>query len=285
MLMNNLASHKDRNALTFTLSSLFLATIVLGIGFKPDNEQPEVLYSMEIILSKKSNLEAPEEADFLAQNNQLGGGNQDEKVRPQNITSATAQMAEGISQQHTEKQTKNHLQQQKQQTINSKNEQLKIEATDRPTEQKQQQSKQEKETPEQKLARIERELAKKLEQYAKKPRSKYISSSSKAYEYAPYIHKWVKKIERTGDLNYPEKAKQKNFQGNVMLTVGIKKDGRVHEVKVIKSSGYRFLDEAAKHIVELAQPFDPLPETKERVDILYITRTWQFLPGHLLRHK
>lgn len=283
--MNNLASHKDRNALTFTLSSLFLATIVLGIGFKPDNEQPEVLYSMEIILSKKSNLEAPEEADFLAQNNQLGGGNQDEKVRPQNITSATAQMAEGISQQHTEKQTKNHLQQQKQQTINSKNEQLKIEATDRPTEQKQQQSKQEKETPEQKLARIERELAKKLEQYAKKPRSKYISSSSKAYEYAPYIHKWVKKIERTGDLNYPEKAKQKNFQGNVMLTVGIKKDGRVHEVKVIKSSGYRFLDEAAKHIVELAQPFDPLPETKERVDILYITRTWQFLPGHLLRHK
>lgn len=283
--MNNMASHKDRNALTFTVSSLFLAIIILGIGFKHNDKQPEVLHSMEVILSKKSNLEAPEEADFLAQNNQLGGGNQDEKVRPQNIASATAQVAEGISQQHSQKQTKQRQRQQTQQTINSKNKQLKVEKAEQPTEKKQQSSEQQKETPEQKLARIERELAKKIEQYAKKPRSKYISSSSKAYEYAPYIHKWVKKIERTGDLNYPEKAKRKNFQGNVMLTVGIKKDGTVHEVKIIKSSGYRFLDQAAKHIVELAQPFDPLPETKERVDILYITRTWQFLPGHLLRHK
>jgi len=70
-----------------------------------------------------------------------------------------------------------------------------------------------------------------------------------------------------------------------MLSVGINKDGSIHEIKIIKPSAHQFLDEAAKHIVQLAQPFDPLPVTEESVDVLYITRTWQFLPGHLLREK
>jgi hypothetical protein len=29
----------------------------------------------------------------------------------------------------------------------------------------------------------------------------------------------------------------------------------------------------------------PLPETKDGTDILHITRTWQFLPGNVLRNK
>ncbi|KAA3639374.1 MAG: energy transducer TonB [Proteobacteria bacterium] len=132
---------------------------------------------------------------------------------------------------------------------------------------------------------MKEEIARKIQRYAKKPRTKYVSSSTKAYEYAPYINQWVKTIERTGDLNYPDKAKKKSFKGEVMLTVGINKDGSLHEIKIIKPSKYRFLDEAAKHIVEIAQPFEPLPDTQEPVDILYITRTWQFLPGHLLRQK
>lgn len=53
---------------------------------------------------------------------------------------------------------------------------------------------------------------------------------------------------------------------------------------VIKSSGHKLLDEAAQRIVRLAAPFPALPTDKTRVDELYITRTWQFLPGNVLRN-
>jgi len=45
------------------------------------------------------------------------------------------------------------------------------------------------------------------------------------------------------------------------------------------------LDEAALRIVRLAEPFAPIPQTGEGVDILHITRTWQFLPDGVLRHR
>jgi len=50
----------------------------------------------------------------------------------------------------------------------------------------------------------------------------------------------------------------------------------------IDTSSHRVLDNAAKHIVEISAPFAPLPENSAE-DILYITRTWQFLPGNRIR--
>ena len=278
-------STKDRNVMTFTLACMLLAVIILGITFRHNQGEQEVLHSMDVILTKKANTLTPDEADFLAQDNQMGGGTEDDKVRPQNIATAASPTETGLSQQETPELKKRKKSQDQQALITQQQSDIKIKAPTESSEKKEQQKDDTKESPAQRLARIENELAKKLEKYAKKPRSKYISSNTKAYEFAPYISKWVKKIERTGDLNYPEKAKKDNFQGSVMLSVGIKKDGTIHEIKIIKASPHQFLNEAAKHIVEMAQPFDPLPKTKERIDILYITRTWQFLPGHLLRHK
>lgn len=283
--MNPNISTKDRNVMTFTLACMLLAVIILGVTFSHHQGKQETLHSMDVILTKKANTIAPEEADFLAQDNQMGGGTEDEKVRPQNIATATSPTETGFSQQETPELKKKKQAQEQQALMTQNQSDIKIQQPEKPAENKEQKNNDPKETPAQRLARIENELAKKLEKYAKKPRSKYISSNTKAYEYAPYITKWVKKIERTGDLNYPDQAKKANFQGSVMLTVGIKKDGSIHEIKIVKASPHQFLNEAAKHIVELSQPFDPLPKTQERVDILYITRTWQFLPGHLLRHK
>lgn len=271
--------------MTLTLALLTLSLVILGVSFRHQQNQPEVIHSMDIILSKKSNPDAPEEAEYLAQNNQLGGGTLDKKARPTNPFSATSLVAEGQAKQESKRQTKQQQKQQETQVVTTqKSEQLtKINQPNK--DKKTQTADNSQQTREQRLAKIKDEIAKKIENYAKKPRSKYVSSATKAYEFAPYINNWVKKIERTGDLNYPEQAKNKSFIGNVMLTVGINRDGSIHEIKIIKPSDYKFLDEAAKHIVKLAQPFDPLPESKERVDILYITRTWQFLPGHLLRQK
>ena len=39
------------------------------------------------------------------------------------------------------------------------------------------------------------------------------------------------------------------------------------------------LDAAALRIARLAEPYPPLPVTEENIDILHVTRTWQFLPA------
>ena len=96
---------------------------------------------------------------------------------------------------------------------------------------------------------------------------------------------WVKRVERVGNQNYPDQARREGLHGDVVLTVGLNRDGSIKSVDVIDSSGHKLLDDAAQRIVRLAGPFPPLPPDKTRVDELYITRTWQFLPGDILRNR
>jgi len=70
----------------------------------------------------------------------------------------------------------------------------------------------------------------------------------------------------------------------VLLTVALRKDGTIKSIDIVQSSHHSILDDAATRIVKLAAPFPPIP-TEEGVDELYITRTWQFLPGDVLRNK
>ena len=93
------------------------------------------------------------------------------------------------------------------------------------------------------------------------------------------MRSWVAKIERIGNLNYPDEARRKQVHGNLVLTVAVNRDGSVERIDVIQSSGNEVLDQAAIRIVELGAPFSPLPASDEQVDILHITRTWQFLDG------
>jgi protein TonB len=135
------------------------------------------------------------------------------------------------------------------------------------------------------MAKLAQEIQRESEQYAKRPKRKYISANTKEYEFAAYMRAWVARIERIGNLNYPDEARRQQLHGQLVLTVGLTRDGRVKSVDVIQSSGHKVLDDAAIRIVHLAEPFPALPEGKEKVDELYISRTWQFLPGDILRNR
>jgi len=91
---------------------------------------------------------------------------------------------------------------------------------------------------------------------------------------------WVAKVERVGNLNYPEEARQRNVSGSLIMTVGINIDGSIESITVQQPSGYDVLDKAAQQIVQIAAPYTPLPpELSENVDVLHITRTWKFSQG------
>ncbi len=84
-------------------------------------------------------------------------------------------------------------------------------------------------------------------------------------------------MERIGNLNYPEEAREKKIYGSLLLTVHIRSDGSVERIDLDRSSGSKILDDAAVRIVRLAAPFAPFPENiRKDTDILAITRTWTF---------
>ena len=96
---------------------------------------------------------------------------------------------------------------------------------------------------------------------------------------AQYLRGWVDRVERIGNLNYPEEARRRRIGGVVVIDVAVRRDGSVEGVHIVQSSHVPMLDAAAERIVRLSQPFEPLPATQEDPDILHVTRTWQFLPG------
>ena len=129
------------------------------------------------------------------------------------------------------------------------------------------------------MARLAAEIHLRSEQYAKRPKRKFVSASTQEYAYAAYLRQWVDRVERIGNLNYPDEARRRRLSGQVVISVAIRRDGSVERAEVVDSSGQPLLDQAALRIVRLAEPYPALPVTAENVDILHVTRTWQFLAG------
>jgi len=128
------------------------------------------------------------------------------------------------------------------------------------------------------MASVDAELQQKLELRAQRPRRKFISANTKEFRFAAYMEAWRAKVERVGNINYPDEARRRDLSGSLLLDVALNPDGSVREITIRRSSGQKVLDEAAIRIVELASPFAPFPDDFLReIDILHVTRTWKFL--------
>jgi protein TonB len=128
--------------------------------------------------------------------------------------------------------------------------------------------------------RLEAQVAKEFEAYQKRPKRRFIGARAEEYRFARYVEDWRLKVERIGNLNYPEAARQLKLYGNLILSVAIRSDGTLEGVEVHRSSGQRILDAAAVRIVELGAPYAALPaDIRRDTDVLVITRTWSFSKG------
>jgi protein TonB len=127
--------------------------------------------------------------------------------------------------------------------------------------------------------RLQAQIDKRVEEYQKRPRKRFIGARATEYRFAQYEEDWRAKIERIGTLNYPAEARGKLY-GNLRLTVTIRPDGTVEAVELDRSSGLKLLDQAAFRIVRMAAPFAAFPpEISRDTDLLVITRTWFFGQG------
>ncbi len=117
------------------------------------------------------------------------------------------------------------------------------------------------------------------EQYARRPRIKrYTSIAARGSPAAAYIHNWVKRVERVGNLNYPRQAVQQKLNGDLRLLVVLNALGETAAVRILETSGHPELDDAALRIVRLAEPFGEFPtELRDEADVIEIIRTWRFV--------
>ncbi len=279
----------DRLIIAVFLAAVVHAVLILGIRFDLESPKPKkVSRSLDITLITQPSKEAPEKAEFLAQENQIGTRNNKKKAqpaRPQPTERKVTKRPQPSKRKAVEPAKSSKpapVRHETQPVLTQSQSRKKIAAaparksSEQPTEKKR---------PDLSAANLSRQIAqvgaeysRATAQYAKRKKIVFINSvNAHKYMAAAYERAWQDKVERIGNLNFPEEARRKKLSGNLLLSVGINKDGTIYSIEVRRSSGHKVLDDAAKRIVRLAAPFAPFPQgLREQADVLVITRTWKF---------
>lgn len=276
----------DRFGVTLLFSLIAHGVLALGLTFDYEKPAPS-LPSLDVILVQSASGQKPEKAEYLAQASNSGGGDSDRPLRPSEMLSSPVSKKDpGIAPQPIEAGAPKPQPPSKRELLTQRKSQFAVSTATEVPEQPELPHPTARELMEKKLemARLADEVQRESQAYAKRPKKKYISANTKEYAYAGYMAAWVARIERIGNLNYPDEARRQQLHGQLVLTVALSRDGSVKSIDVIQPSGHKLLDDSAIRIVRLAAPFPPIP-MEDGVDELYVTRTWQFLPGDILRNR
>ena len=314
---------QDRLGLTISIAILVHALIIFGISFTKEERPSTRMNTMEIVLINQET-KMPEESNVLAQKNLEGGGEteeifesstsikpnlsksneqiieqpniQEELLQNYNVETSKAEIPEilDINKENIETITTENIENE---IIDLVSEKQKPDFVYEKLDETNTEKKIAKKTPPPviptsdellsnsfEIASSNIEVRRDMIEKTQRPRKKFISASTKEYEYAAYMDAWRRKVERVGNLNYPEEAKKLNLSGSLQLDVALNKDGTINQITIRRSSGEKVLDDAAIKIVELAAPYAKFPKNIEnQVDILHILRTWQFINNKSFR--
>ncbi|MGH8076775.1 MAG: TonB family protein [Lysobacter sp.] len=271
----------QRLGATMTLSLLVHGLLILGFGFALESAAP-VMPTLDVILTETSTTLSPKQADFLAQASNQGGGEHEKSSRPRdNQSGPTPQTDPGVAPRQLRAQSPAPQPAPQARVVTSASGEATTaapRATPTPSEQALPLGR-EKIERDMRMARLAAEIHLRSERYAKRPKRKFVSASTQEFAWAGYLRDWVDRVERVGNLNYPDEARRRRLQGQVVISVAIRRNGTIERADIVESSGTPLLDASALRIARLAEPYPPLPKTDENPDILHVTRTWQFLPA------
>ncbi len=278
--MNATVAGMPAIAVALALSALLHAAL-LSIHFTfPERQFDRGSQALQVVLVNAKSATRPSDAKLLAQANLEGGGNTERKLR------ATSPLpALNADEPKPElKQRQEQVQQMEQEAARLLAQVRSNTAVPTPAPHSQP-TPQAAPTPQGtdlitqslEIARLQAQIEREHQAYQERPKRRFVGARTQEYRFAQYVEDWRQKVERIGNINYPDEARQKKIYGSLLLTVNIRSDGSVESVDVDRSSGSKILDDAAVRIVKLAGPYAPFPETiRKDTDILSITRTWTF---------
>lgn len=277
------ADWDDRFTKAILVSAIVHTVFIFGLQFQKAN--PELFENrsppIDVVLVNAKSKQKPLKADVLAQHNLDGGGTVEEDRQATSPLPVSARDQPMSAEAETD---------------------ARVQALEQQTRALMQQIKSSYQVPDQKpqaetepkpptpvpapadlaqrsieMARLQARIDQNWDDYQKRPRRMFVGARAQEYTFAQYVDDWRIKVERVGNLNYPEAARREGIYGSLRLTVNINADGSVESVELDKSSGSKVLDAAAVKIVEMAAPYAAFtPAMRKKVDILGITRTWTF---------
>jgi protein TonB len=260
------------------IAAIIHIVILLGVSFKEPEPPIQNSRSIDVTLVTTPAKKPPKQAKFLAQTNQVGAGEKTHKPQPpaQRIASAGSNKQK---KQESKSEQEEEAPKAKQKILAQEKAPVKAVAEKKPdtTHATEKRPRLTAESLQQQISQYGTEIRLK-QQSSDQAKIKFANSvSAHQYVAAQYVKDWERKVERTGNMNYPAIAQQKNFSGTLTMDVGVKSDGSIYSIRITKSSGYPELDNAAKRIVRMSAPFSALPsELLKEVTVLVITRKWKF---------
>lgn len=92
----------------------------------------------------------------------------------------------------------------------------------------------------------------------KSPGDNSVTLDTDEFKFISY-NRWLKmKVESV--LQYPQLAAVSGYQGTLYILFDIMKDGSLGRLEILKSSGYKILDDEALRAIRASAPFQPLPD-------------------------
>lgn len=271
----------DRLPPMLFLAALVHGILIIGITFNAvlgDEFADSISLEVTIVADPDKNVEAPEEAAYLAQASQLGSGNTDEAARPTARNESDAPIDNAGIDDGTSLQASSTLEQSADQLLTSRADQEML-ISDQPRDEPQQ---------EQSVAialeagvDVTLPLPQDNESNPSiqddRPRELVTSVDTRESVIAGYLDRWKRKIETIGVKYFPEKGIMQGLTGSPTLEVTISASGELEDVVVRQSSGSKILDQAALNILRRAAPFDPFPQAiRVDYDQLRFAYKWQF---------
>ena len=279
---------RERFRFIIFLSASAHALLFLGVGFTYLGDANEDS-SIEVTLAQYRSQIQPDDADFIAQENQTGSGSQHEAIAPSSPFMSDLNDADvnEVRPAPAAQVLKETLEQPDLTALSSISEkQVVAQQRDTPEQEKKRMLSERSSSEEISLAiaSLQAQLDLQQQAFARQPRKYTLSSASarKSHE-ARYLNSWRRRVEAVGNINYPIEARQRQVYGNVRMLISLNASGQINETRIIQSSGESLLDQAAVDIVNLAAPFEPFPEElKAEADIIEIVRTFRFHEGNTL---
>ena len=271
----------DRLAATTAFAILAHLIVILGVTFVHEDRPEPRVTTLDVVLVPRSSDTPPDQADFLAPENQDGGGSDYQRVRPESPPPPPAAGAPATTVADASAQGQPAGSGRAQREARRTPASLAVGASDSPPAPAAAPAPGADAAPTEsrsvEMAALSAEIERKLRNWAERPRRKWISARTREDRFAAYMVEWRRKVERVGNLNYPHEAARLGLSGNLLLEVVLNPDGTIADIALRRSSGEPVLDDAAVRIVKLAAPFAPFPpDIAEDVDILHIERTWFF---------
>ncbi len=254
----------DRLPAMLFLAALVHGILIIGVTFNPQLTNPfaeAISLEVTIVADPDQQIDRPDDAEYLAQASQEGGGNITDQIRPSApLQSAMPADNRGVEDGMAPTDATAHEVSADEvlATENTSDRQVAIDPRTDP------------ETRDSIAVAMEAgsETTLPLPQEDEAsflltdddPQQLVISADTRESVAAAYLDAWKRRIEAVGAAYLPELGRIDNLTGSPTLLVRIDKDGNLIDAIVSRTSGSPVLDLASVDIIQRASPFDQFPE-------------------------